>query len=92
MKAIPKYQKLYVYYDLIYEMNRYYLEKRKVKYVNDGARSITNHSNIQLFLISSNSVRLIVGLKLHTNSGWAWLYVSLSVPQNDLPASGEGYA
>lgn len=46
MKAIPKYQKLYAYYGLIYEMNRYYLEERKVKYVNDGARSISNHSNI----------------------------------------------
>ena len=57
MKAIPKYQKLYAYYDLIYEMNRYYLEKRKVKYVNDGARSITNHSNIQLFLIDKFKFR-----------------------------------
>lgn len=25
MKAIPKYHKLYAYYGLIYEMNRYYL-------------------------------------------------------------------
>ena len=37
MKAFPKYQKLYAYYGLIYEMNRYYLEERKLKYVNDGA-------------------------------------------------------
>ena len=51
MKAIPKYQKLYAYYGLIYEMNRYYLEERKLRYVNDGARSITEHSNIQPFLI-----------------------------------------
>ena len=57
MKAIPKYQKLYAYYGLIYDMNRYYLEERKVKYVNDGARSITNHSNIQPFLIDKFKFR-----------------------------------
>ena len=51
MKAIPAFQKLYAYYGLIYEMNRYYLEERKLKYVNDGGRSVTNHSNIQPFLI-----------------------------------------
>ena len=38
-------------------MNRYYLEERKVKYVNDGARSITNHSNIQPFLIDKFKFR-----------------------------------
>lgn len=57
MKAIPKFQKLYAYYGLIYEMNKYYLEERKVKYVNDGARSITNHSNIQTFLIDKFNFR-----------------------------------
>lgn len=57
MKAIPKYLKLYAYYGLIYEMNRYYLEERKVKYVNDGARSITNHSNIQPFMIDKFNFR-----------------------------------
>lgn len=38
------------YYGLIYEMNRYYLEESRLSYVNDGARTITNHSNIQNFL------------------------------------------
>lgn len=57
MKSIPKYQKLYAYYGLIYEMNRYYLEERGLKYVNDGARSITNHSNIQPFLIDKFNFR-----------------------------------
>lgn len=57
MKAIPKYQKLYAYYGLIYEMNKYYLEERKLKYVNDGARSLTNHSNIQPFLIEKFNFR-----------------------------------
>lgn len=57
MKALPKYQKRYAYYGLIFEMNRYYLEERRLKYVNDGARSITNHSNIQPFLIEKFNFR-----------------------------------
>lgn len=57
MKAIPEFQKKYAYYGLIYEMNRHYLEERKVKYVNDGARTITNHSNIQNFLIEKFNFR-----------------------------------
>lgn len=40
----------YPMYGLIYEMNRYYLEELQLKYVLDGARSITEHSNIQSFL------------------------------------------
>ena len=40
----------YPMYGLILELNRYYLEERKLKYVSDGARSITEHSNIQPFL------------------------------------------
>lgn len=57
MKAIPEWQKKYAYYGLIYEMNRFYLEERKVKYVNDGGRSLTNHSNIQPFLIDKFNFR-----------------------------------
>lgn len=53
MKCNPVYMhnSTYPYYGLIYEMNRYYLNERGVKYVCDGARSITEHSNIQPFLI-----------------------------------------
>lgn len=40
----------YPMYALIMEMNRYYLEELKMEYVCDGARSITEHSNIQPFL------------------------------------------
>ena len=57
MKAIPEYQKKYAYYGLIFEMNKYYLEEKKLKYVNDGSRSITNHSNIQPFLIEKFNFR-----------------------------------
>lgn len=40
----------YPMYGLIYEMNRYYLEERKIAFVCDGVRSITGHSNIQSVL------------------------------------------
>lgn len=40
----------YPMYGLLMEMNRYYLEECGMKYVLDGARSITEHSNIQSFL------------------------------------------
>lgn len=40
----------YPMYGLIYEMNRYYLEEQRVPFVCDGARSITEHSNIQAVL------------------------------------------
>lgn len=43
----------YPYYGLLYEMNRYYLEELGMKYVNDGSRSITEHSNIQPFLMET---------------------------------------
>lgn len=58
MKAIPSFQKShYPYYGLLYEMNRYYLEEKGLKFVNDGARSITNHSNVQPFLIDTFNFR-----------------------------------
>ena len=69
MKAIPAYQKQYAYYGLIYEMNRYYLEERKLKYVNDGGRSITNHSNIQPFLIEKFNFRKAY---CHFNIQYKW--------------------
>lgn len=47
----------YPIYGLIYEMNRYYLECHRVAFVCDGARSITEHSNIQSFLIEKFKFR-----------------------------------
>lgn len=77
MKAIPEYQKKYAYYGLIYEMNRYYLEKRGLKYVNDGARSITNHSNMQPFLIDKfNFRKAYCNLEIHYK--W-WLSFVINV-------------
>jgi hypothetical protein len=51
LRALPEYLKSnYPFYGLIYHMNEYYLSDKKMKYVSDGSRSITEHSNIQPFL------------------------------------------
>lgn len=47
----------YPFYGLFYEMNRHYLEEKKLRYVIDGARSLTEHSNIQDFLIDKFNFR-----------------------------------
>lgn len=57
MKARPDDLSRYPYYGLIYTMNEYYLKDCSLKYVNDGARSITEHSNIQPFLIQKFNFR-----------------------------------
>ena len=57
LKAYPEALKNYVYYAPIYKMNKYYLQNKKLSYVYDGARSITEHSNIQQFLIQKFNFR-----------------------------------
>ena len=57
IKFHPKYLKLYSSYALFYEMNRYYLEEKKLKYVSDGARSISHETNIQSYLIEKFKFR-----------------------------------
>lgn len=58
IKIDPKYlNSTYPVYGLIYTMNEYYLKEKGLRYVNDGARSITEHSNIQPFLISTFNFR-----------------------------------
>ena len=78
MKAIPELQqKYYPFYGLIYEMNRYYLDELHLRYVNDGARSITEHSNIQPFLIEKFKFRkAYVRLKIVYKP---WLKVAVNI-------------
>ena len=45
-----KHNASYPYYGFFYKMNEYYLGEKNFKYVTDGSRSITEHSNIQPFL------------------------------------------
>lgn len=51
---LPKYFPLY---GLYYALNEYYLGELKLKYVDNGTRSITNHSNIQPFLMEKFNFR-----------------------------------
>lgn len=49
---IPEYKHnaTYPYYGFFYKMTEYYLSERKLNYLTEGSRSITEHSNIQPFL------------------------------------------
>ena len=46
-----KHNGTFPYYGLFFSMNQYYLQEKGFRYVTDGSRSITEHSNIQDFLI-----------------------------------------
>ena len=48
-----KHNNSYPYYGLFYSLNAYYLGEKHFQYVTDGARTITEHSNIQDFLIDN---------------------------------------
>lgn len=75
-KALPAYLKgYYPFYGLLFEMNRYYLQELKLKYVCDGARSITNHSNIQPFLEDKFKFRKAY-CKLHIEYSW-WMKIGI---------------
>ena len=50
-------RKFYPSEALFYKMSEYYLKDRKLKYINDGARSISHHTNIQSFLIQKFGFR-----------------------------------
>lgn len=52
-----KHNGTFPYYGLFYEMNRYYLQEKGFRYVTDGSRSITEHSNIQGFLVEKFGFR-----------------------------------
>lgn len=48
-----KHNNTYPYYGLFHSMNEHYLGERHFRYVADGARTITEHSNIQNFLLEN---------------------------------------
>ena len=50
LKGIPEYlNKYYPFYGLLFVMNEYYIDQKHFFYVTDGARSVTEHSNVQSF-------------------------------------------
>ena len=76
LKAIPDYMnKTYPFYGLLFEMNRYYIEERQLLYVTDGARTISEHSNIQTFLEKFNFRRAYCHIQVHYV--W-WLHIIMS--------------
>ena len=84
----PKYKHnaTYPYYGFFYKMNEYYLEEKHFKYVTDGSRSITEHSNIQPFLEQNFKFRkAYCKLKLHYK-WWFGIIVRLLYPfRNIIP-------
>ena len=48
---------MYSSYALYFVMNSYYLKERKLKYVNEGTRSILHETNVQSFLIDKFKFR-----------------------------------
>lgn len=57
IKVFPKNLKEYPYYALLYEMNKYYLDEMKLKYVSNGTKSISHQTNIQELLIKKFNFR-----------------------------------
>lgn len=67
----------YPYYGLYHAMNAYYLGEQGLKYVSDGTRSITEHSNIHEFLIQNfNFRKAYCHLQVHYN--W-WMKLAVKV-------------
>ena len=56
---LPEYKRnqSFPYYGLFHSMNQHYLQEKGFRYVTDGSRSITHHSNIQEFLIEKFNFR-----------------------------------
>lgn len=76
-KAEALKDRTYPYYGLIYIMNNHYLGEKKLRYVNDGSRTLTEHSSIQDFLIHNFKFRkAYCKLKIHYK---CWLSVVIKV-------------
>jgi len=84
IKFHPEYLKNYTSYILFYEMNKYYLETKKMAYVNDGARSISHETAIQKYLIEKFRFTKAY-VKLHIVYRWdVGLAVAMLYPFRDL--------
>lgn len=67
----------YPYYGLYHAMNEYYLQEKGFKYVSDGTRSITEHSQIHEFLIQNfNFRKAYCHLAVHYN--W-WMKIAVKI-------------
>lgn len=57
VKFDPDFLNLYPGYALFFTMNTHYLNKRQMRYVHDGSRSLSHETNIQKFLCSKFQFR-----------------------------------
>lgn len=74
----------YPYYGLYHAMNKYYLGDQGFRYVSDGSRSITEHSNIHDFLIQNfNFRKAYCHLQVQYN-WWMKIAVKLLYPFRNL--------
>ena len=70
----------YPYYGLYHQLNRYYLEEQHFNYVSDSARTITEHSQIQDYLIQNfNFRKAYCQLEVHYQ-WWMKLAVKMLYP------------
>ena len=67
----------YPYYGLYQHLNGYYLDKQGFRYVSDSARSITNHSEIQDFLIQNFNFRKAY-CRLEIHYQW-WMKIAVKM-------------
>lgn len=80
--VLPEYKhnNTYPYYGLFYTLNEHYLGEQMFHYVADGARTITEHSNIQTFLMDNfNFRKAYCQLEIHYN-WWMNIAVKLLYP------------
>ena len=79
---LSKYKKngTYPYYGLYHHMNEYYLKQQHFIYVSDSARTITEHSQIQNFLIQNFSFRKAYCHLLVHYQWWMKIAVKLLYP------------
>ena len=70
----------YPYYGLYYTMNKYYIDNLHFRYISDGSRSITEHSQIHDFLIQHfNFRKAYCQLEIHYQ-WWMKIAVNLLYP------------
>lgn len=82
---LPEYKNDYhAYYGLCYKRNEYYLGELGLKYVTDGSRSVTEHSNVQPFLQQKFKFRRVYcKMKIHYK-WWFGLVVKMLYPFKNL--------
>lgn len=67
----------YPYYGLYYVMNQYYIDNLHFKYVSDGSRTITEHSQIHDFLIQQFNFRKAY-CQLEVHYQW-WMKIAVNL-------------